>query len=132
SRNYSLLDYPLVNNDKMRASLCLLVVGVALVTAAPSPQFLGGHQGHIQPSFLGGINPNPFVQPGFVQPGFVQPGFVQPGLGFQQQLQLNQAGRPCEKFSRNQFGNYVCTESIQQTFPGAFEVGGSQGFGFGK
>jgi len=114
----------------MRVSMSLVLVGVALTTAAPSSQdqrFFGvggGNPGLIQPGFLGGVQPGfgqgGFVQPGFlggVQPGFGNPGYVNPNY---QQVQLNVAGRPCEKFSRNAFGQYVCTESPEQISPGAF------------
>merc|ERR1711951_124816 len=89
-----------------------LLVGVTMAAAAPAPQdqrFFGvggGVPGVIQPGFLGG------VQPGFGNPGFANPNF--------QQIQLNAAGQPCEKFSRNAFGQYVCTETLEQIAPGAF------------
>merc|ERR1711872_87844 len=97
---------------KMSVSLFLMLVGVTMAAAAPAPQderFFGvggGVPGVIQPGFLGG------VQPGFGNPGFANPNF--------QQIQLNAAGQPCEKFSRNAFGQYVCTETLEQIAPGAF------------
>jgi hypothetical protein len=132
--------------QKMRMSMSLIVVGVALATAAPAPQdqrFFGvggGVPGLVQPGFLGGVQPG-FGNPGFIQSGLVQPGFlggVQPGFGNPgfanpnfQQIQFNQAGQPCKKFSRGANGQYFCTESLEQIAPGAFNPSTS-GFGFNQ
>merc|ERR1712243_204332 len=109
-----------IENHKMSGSLFLMLVGVALAAAAPQYNSFGN----------GLVNPG-LVNPGLVNPGFLggvhpNPGFVNPGYGLQQPIQLNQAGQPCEKFSRNQFGNYVCTGTLEQIAPGAFNPSGSQ------
>merc|ERR1712243_368332 len=109
-----------IEYHKMSCSLFLMMVGVALVTAAPQYNTFGNglvNPGLVNPGFLGGVHPNP---------GFANPGLVNPGYGLQQPIQLNQAGQPCEKFSRNQFGNYVCTETLEQIAPGALNPSGSQ------
>merc|ERR1712243_79726 len=119
-----------IENHKMSGSLFLMLVGVALAAAAPQYNTFGN--GLVNPGLVnpGLVNPG-LVNSGLVNPGFLggvhpNPGFVNPGFGLQQPIQFNQAGQPCEKFSRNQFGNYVCTETLEQIAPGAFNPSGSQ------